>query len=867
MMRLAEAIRIPETGELLMSSSTVDPKTAFPFWQLPVATLLERLNSSSGGLNHAEAAARLAQFGPNLIHVEKKQALLLQFLAKFLNPLVIILLIASALSAFTGDAASFFIIGTIVVISVTLDFVQEYRAGRAAEGLRRSVALRGQVLRDGKTIEIPLEEMVPGDVTFLAAGDLVPCDGRVLEAKDFFVNEALLTGEPFPVEKAPGESPGEADILAARNVVLLGTSVISGTAKVLMCRTGQKTELGEISDTLVAKPPLTAFALGTRRFGLLIMRMTLLLVLFVLLVNAFFHRPWLESFLFAIALAVGLTPELLPMVVSVTLSRGAMRMAASKVIVKRLAAIQDLGSMDILCTDKTGTLTEARIHLERHIDPRGRDSERVLELAYCNSFFETGLKSPLDDAILEHREIDASGWHKIDEVPFDFERRRVSVLLDNGSNRLIIVKGAPEDILRFSVSYEADGATALSPLNKEARAAIDAQYEELSKKGFRVLGIATRQVGMDHAHAVVGDEAELVFAGFAAFLDPPKESAKAALAGLAADRVAVKIVTGDSELVTQYVCAKLDLPITGVLTGAEIQRMDDQALRARVEQVNLFCRVSPNQKNRVILALKGRGHVVGYLGDGINDAPSLHSADVGISVDSAVDVAKAAADMILLEHDLGVLHAGVLEGRRTFGNIMKYIMMGTSSNFGNMFSMAGASLFLPFLPMLPVQILLNNLLYDVSELPIPLDRVDDDYLSHPRHWDMNFIRNFMLTIGPVSSLFDFLTFYLMLTVFHAGEALFHTGWFIESMATQVLVIFIIRTRGNPFKSRPNPWLIVFALTVVAMAVLLPFTPVGIDLGFVAPPAFFFLLLTVILIAYLGAVEGVKRWFFRRHAVE
>ena len=842
-------------------------KTEPPFWQFSVAALMERLNSSPDGLSSVEAAARLIHFGPNLIHAERKRALLLQFLSKLRNPLVIILLTASALSAFTGDAISFFIISAIVLASVTLDFVQEHRAGQAAERLRQSVAVRGQVLREGKVSEIPLAEMVPGDVALLAAGNVIPCDGRVLEAKDFFVNQALLTGEPFPVEKAPGELPGEPDILAAGNTVLLGTSVISGTAKVLMCRTGQNTELGEIADTLLAKAPPTAFEQGTQRFGFLIMRMTVLLVLFVLLVNAFFHRPWLESFLFAVALAVGLTPELLPMVVSVTLSRGALRMAANKVIVKRLASIHNLGSMDVFCTDKTGTLTEARIHLERHMDPLGRESERVLKLAYFNSFFETGLKSPLDDAILEHQEIDVTGWRKIDEVPFDFERRRVSVLLENGTTRLLVVKGAPEDILRLSVSYEAGGEADLRSLDEAALGSVKAQFEGLSKEGFRVLGIASRQVGMDHSHAVVSDETELVFAGFAAFLDPPKESAKKALAALAADRVAVKVITGDNELVTQHICAQLDLPVTGVLTGAEIQQIGDQALSARVEQVNLFCRVTPAQKNRVILALKRRGHVVGYLGDGINDAPSLHSADVSISVDSAVDVAKAAADMILLERDLGVLHAGVIEGRRTFGNIMKYIAMGTSSNFGNMFSMAGASLFLPFLPMLPVQILLNNLLYDVSELPIPLDRVDDDYLSRPRHWDMKFIRNFMLLVGPVSSVFDFLLFYIMLAVFHAGEALFHTGWFIESMATQVLVIFIIRTRKNPFKSRPNPWLIACSLTVVAVAVLLPFTPAGVYLGFVAPPALFFFILILMLIAYLFAVEGMKQWFFRHFAAE
>jgi len=846
-----------------MPARSVDSEAAF--WKLALTELFGLLAASPQGLSGAEAAARLARFGPNLIHTDRKRALPLQFLLKFRNPLVIILLVASALSALTGDAASFFIITAMVLVSVILDFVQEYRAGQAAESLRQSVAVRAKVLRDGLPLEIPLAEMVPGDVALLAAGDLVPCDARVLEAKDFFVNEALLTGEPYPVEKAPGESPEEEAVLAARNTVLLGTSVISGSARVLMCRTGQSTELGAIADTLLAKAPPTAFEQGIYRFGLLIMRMTILLVLFVLLVNAFLHRPWLESFLFAVALAVGLTPELLPMVVSVTLSRGALRMAAKKVIVKRLAAIHNLGSMDVFCTDMTGTLTEARIRLERHLDPLGRESARVLELAYLNSFFETGLRSPLDDAILAHGEIDVRAWRKIDEVPFDFERRRVSVLVEEGASRLLVVKGAPEDILRLSVSYEAEGEGNARLMDEAARAGINAQFDALGREGFRVLGIASRRVGPDHPHAVVDDESELVFAGFAAFLDPPKESARAALAGLAADRVAVKVITGDNELVAQHVFAQLGVPVTGVLAGADIQQMSDEVLDARVEAVNLFCRVAPAQKSRVILALKRRGHVVGYLGDGINDAPSLHAADVGISVEGAVDVAKAAADMILLEQDLGVLHAGVLEGRRTFGNIMKYIMMGTSSSFGNMFSMAGASLFLPFLPMLPVQILLNNLLYDVSELPIPLDRVDDEDLSHPRHWNMKFISNFMLVIGPVSSVFDVLTFYIMLRVFGAGAALFHTGWFIESMATQVLVIFLIRTRRNPFRSRPNPWLVACSLAVVATAVILPFTPFGTHLGFVRPPALFFLILSALVLAYLLAVEGMKRWFYRRFA--
>ncbi|GJI90930.1 magnesium-translocating P-type ATPase [Duganella hordei] len=834
------------------------------FWRMPLADLLRQLGSGPDGLPGAVAAARLAQYGPNLPATEHAASLPRQFVAKFANPLVLILVVASALSALTGDTASFVLVGAIVVVSVSLDVAQEYRAGAAAARLRRSVEVRARVLRDGRPAQIPVAALVAGDVALLAAGDLVPCDGRVLEARDFFVNQALLTGEPYPVEKSAVELPGADDVLAAANTVLLGTSVISGSAKVLMCRSGRATAFGEVAGLLQARAPLTDFERGTRRFGLLILRLTVSLVLFVLLVNALFHRPLLESFLFAVALAVGLTPELLPMVVSVTLARGALRMAAAKVIVKRLASIQSLGSMDVLCTDKTGTLTEARIRLEQHLDAAGQDSAKVLELAYFNSYFETGLRSPLDEAILAHADIDVTPWRKVDEHAFDFERRRVSVLIDNGATRLLVVKGAPEDVLRLSVRYGADRDGAEHPLDAAARAAIEARYAALSQAGLRVLGIAWRRMATDHPDAVVGDESALVFAGFATFVDPAKLSARPALAALAAAGVAVKTVTGDNELVARHLFTQLGLPVQGVLAGADIEHLDDLALAARAETVNLFCRVTPVQKNRIIVALKRRGHVVGYLGDGINDAPALHSADVGISVDGAVDVARAAADMILLEHDLGVLHAGVLEGRRTFANIMKYIMMGTSSNFGNMFSMAGAALLLPFLPMLPAQILLNNLLYDVSELPIPLDRVDPDYLRRPQHWDMGFIRDFMLVMGPVSSVFDFLTFYLMLAVLGAGEALFRTGWFIESMASQVLVIFLIRTRGNPFSSRPHPALAAVSLAVVGAAALLPFSPLGTALGFVAPPPRFFLLLAVMLLAYLLAVEAVKRWFYRHY---
>jgi len=815
------------------------------------------------GLTQTDAAARLAQYGPNQVRPRREHPLALQFLMRFRNPLILVLLVASFVTALTGDATGAAIIGLIVMMSVTLDFMQEYRAGEAVDRLAQQVAVTATALRDGRSYEVPVAELVPGDVVRLSAGDLVPADGIVLEARDFFVNQAQLTGEPYPVEKRVlADSVPDGESLDAGNAVFMGSSVVSGSATARIDRTGPATELGKIATSLIRQPPPTAFERGTRHFGLLIMRLTFLLVLFTLLVNVAFHRPLLESFLFAVALAVGLTPELLPMVVSVTLARGALRMAAWRVIVKRPSAIQDMGAMDVLCTDKTGTLTEAKIRLERHVDAMGRESTRVLELAYLNSYFESGLKSPLDDAILQHSEIDISGWRKIDEVHFDFERRRVSVLVEREGERMLAVKGAPEDTLRLCTHFEGEaGIPAL--LDDASRVRIQAQYDALSQEGFRVLGIASRPVALDHPHAVVTDETELVFAGFAAFLDPPKASAGEALTALQAIGVAVKIVTGDNELVTRHVCARLGVAVTGVLLGADIQAMNDDALSVKAEEANLFCRVNPAQKNRILLALKARGHVVGYLGDGINDAPSLHTADVGISVDSAVDVARQAAAMILLEHDLKVLHEGILEGRRTFGNVMKYIMMATSSNFGNMFSMAAATLFLPFLPMLPMQILLNNLLYDVSELPLPLDNVDEEDLARPRRWDMAFIRNFMLTIGPISSLFDFLTFYLLMAVLNANEMLFHTGWFVESIATQVLVIFVIRTRRNPLRSRPHPWLTLTSLGVVAAAMLLPFTPVAVWLGFTPLPPLFFGLLAGLILSYLLLVEAGKRWFYKR----
>ena len=834
------------------------------FWQTPLDELERQLGASSNGLNSTEAAARLLRYGANTLDSRQKYSFLLKVLSRFRNPLVLILLVAAVISGFTGDVASLVIISTMVLLSVLLDSVQEYRAEQAAEQLKVSVALKEQVLRDGREITIRADQLVLGDVVLLAAGDMVPADGRLLEARDFFVNEGLLTGESYPTEKhVAAEGTANVDVAQAANAAFMGTSVVSGSAKLLLCATGNATQLGEISATLRHTPPPAALERGVYEFGILIVRLTVLLVLFVLLVNTFFHRPLLESFLFALALAVGLTPELLPMIVSVTLARGAMRMAKQKVIVKRLAAIHDLGSMDVLCTDKTGTLTEAKIALIRHITLSGADSERVLELAWLNSHFESGLRSPLDAAILEHASSIPAGWTKIDEVPFDFERRRVSVLLEHGGRRILVIKGAPEDVLKLSSRYELSGENDTQPFDAAALARANTQFQTLCEEGFRVLGIAWREEPASQTHVVVADEHDFVFAGYAAFLDPPKASAGQAIAALERSGVGIKIITGDNERVTQYVCTQLDIPIEGLLTGTELASLSEEALSARIEETNLFCRVNPSQKNRIILALKRRGHVVGYLGDGINDAPSLHTADVGISVDGAVDVAKDAADIILLEHDLEVVERGVREGRRTFGNIMKYIMMGTSSNFGNMFSMAGASLILPFLPMLPIQVLLNNFLYDLSEVPIPMDDVDDELLAQPRHWDIKFIRNFMLVLGSVSSIFDFLTFGLLLWVFNATETLFQTGWFMESLATQVLVIFVIRTRGSPLRSRPNPLLAGTSLIVAAVGVLLPYTAIGRWFGFVPLPLTFLAALGAMVVCYLVLAEGVKRWFYRR----
>ena len=826
-----------------------------PWWQTPPAP-----PDLQQGLSSAQVATLLEQWGPNRFVETRTLPVWLQFLGHFRNPLVLILLVASTLSALLGEFTNFFIINVIVLLSVTLDFAQEHRAQRAAEMLRQSIALSTRVLRDGREQPIPLTEIVPGDLVLLKAGDLVPADGIVIEARDCFVNQSVLTGESGPSEKrtqVPADTP---DIQSATHAMFMGSSVLSGSAKMLFVHTGAATEMGSIAGHLGQPATLTAFDIGTRRFNVLIMRLTMLMVLIVLLMSLLSHKPWAESFLFALALAVGLTPELLPMVVSVTLARGALRMAREKVIVKRQTAISDLGAMDVLCTDKTGTLTEAKISMQSHVDPMGIDSARVLELAYLNSWFESGLHNPIDVAILEHETIDTRDWRKIDEVPFDFERRRVSVLIEKNSARTLVVKGAPADVLRACLYYENADNTLL--LDDAGLATVRATCDALEDEGFRVLAIACKAVPPDYPHAVVDDESALVLVGFAAFLDPPKASAGDTLRSLTALGVSIKVLTGDSERVTQHIFHALQLPVEGVVLGADIEQLDDIALQVRAETANLFCRLNPSQKSRVIDALRERGHVVGYLGDGINDAPSLQAADVGLSVDTAVDIAKAAADIILLQKDLKVLQLAVLEGRRTVGNVMKYLKMGTSSNFGNMFSMAGAAMFLPFLPMKPVQILLNNILYDLSEVAIPFDAVDADELQRPLPLDITLVRDFMWVIGPVSSAFDVLTFWILLRLFDANEALFQTGWFIESLCTQVLVIFVIRTRGNPLRSRPHPLLIASSIAVVLLAIALPYTALGVYFGFTPPPASFFGVLGLLVISYLFVVEGIKQRFFR-----
>lgn len=826
------------------------------------------------GLTASEATLRLVRFGPNEPAAGKRTASVVQLLLLFANPLAIILLAASVISAALGEVLNATIIALMIVLSVALNFIQTYRSQRAVDRIRKEVAPTATVLRDGKWIEIPRREVVPGDVIKLAAGDLVPADADLFQARDLHVQQAALTGESLPVEKTAVDTQArQQPNTDETHKVFLGTSIVSGTGTAVVTATGKNTTFGDIATRLATKHPETEFERGTKQFGLLIMKTTILLVLFVLLVSVVLHHNFMESLLFAVALAVGLTPEFLPMITTVTLGQGAVHMARKKVIVKHLEAMQNFGSIDVLCSDKTGTLTSGEMALDRHVDPFGNDAERVFLLAYLNSLHETGVSNPLDvaikerqssnpldTAVLQHDHPDIHDYHKLDEIPFDFERRRVSIVVEHEGARLLITKGAPESVLPVCSGYELSGQE--NALDDQARSRSEATYRAFCAQGFRMLAVAYAKVPTKDVYSD-GDEKDLVLAGYLTFSDPPLESAKSSLLALRRDGIEVKILTGDNELVTKHICSQVGLDSERIILGDELDGMTDPALAHVVEQTSVFARVSPAQKNRIILALKNRSHVVGYLGDGINDAPSLHAADVGISVSTAVDVAKDAADFILQESSLEVLHAGIIEGRKSFGNVMKYLLMGTSSNFGNMFSMAVAAVFLPYLPMLPTQILLNNFLYDLAQVTIPTDKVDETFIHKPQRWNVKMIRDFMIYIGPLSSIYDFLTFFALLRLFHASEQFFHSGWFVESLATQTLVIFVIRTARNPFRSRPSLALTLTTISVVLFGTVLPFTSLGALMGFTPLPLGFLLFIAVATGTYLCLVEVVKRRLMRR----
>jgi Mg2+-importing ATPase len=836
------------------------------FWDRPLHELFELLPATPAGLTTEEARRRLRLYGPNTLVHESRFAALLSFFGFFRNPLVVILVIASGVSLALGEHVGGLIILAIVLFSVVLNFLMEFQARHAVEDIQKQIALTAAVVRDGREQELPTAELVPGDIVRLNAGDLVPADARLLEVKDLHVRESVLTGESLPVEKSVADLPKEKHGVAdASNSVFLGTAVQTGIGTAVIVCTGKDTACGEIANRLAMRPPETEFGRGIRHFGMMLTWVTMLLVLFVLLVNIIFHRPLLESFLFSVALAVGMTPEMMPMIITVTLAQGAKRMTKKKVLVKQLSAIEDFGSVDILCTDKTGTLTEGEIVLDRHVDFEGKDNADVLQLIYLNSHFEAGIKSPLDDAILKHEAPSIVGYDKVDEIPFDFNRKRLSVVVRYADEDLLITKGEAESVFAICETVTVDGVA--QSFDDSRRAEAEGTLKKLSADGFRVLGVATLKVQKQDAYAASAEHA-MTLVGFAAFLDPPKEGVLAVLKALKQNGISVVVMTGDNQYVTQKIAHDVGLDADRVLVGNQLDTMDDAAVAHQAENGAIFARVSPEQKNRVILALKARGHVVGYMGDGINDAPSLHTADVGISVMNGVSVAKDAAKIILLEKDLAVINEGVLEGRRSFANIMKYIIMGTSSNFGNMFSMAAASLFLPFLPMLPSQILLNNFLYDVSQVSIPTDNVDPAMVQKPKRWQIGFIRQFMAIIGPISSIYDFLTFGVLLWAFHAStnESLFHTGWFVESLATQTLVVFVIRTAANPLKSRPSRPLLISVLAIVAVATVLPYTPLGTLLRFTPLPLSLLAAIALLAVTYLFVVQAVKTWFYRRHAL-
>jgi Mg2+-importing ATPase len=841
--------------------------------RLPREELFRLLESRPEGLSGEEVEERRRRYGANEVAREKKRSLPARLWDNVKNPLVILLAVLGAISLATGDLRATAVIGAMVVLGVVLRFFQELRADNAAEKLRAMVKTTATVMHGGERHEIPLRELVPGDIVFLSAGDMVPADVRLLAAKDLFVNQAALTGESLPVEKSAAVPPDPPpNPIETGNIAFLGSNVESGTGTAAVVQTGAQTYFGSMAAGLTGAREETAFDRGINSFTGLMIQFMLVMVPAVFLFNGFSKGDWLEAFLFALAVAVGLTPEMLPMIVTVNLSQGALSMSAKKVVVKRLNAIQNFGAMDVLCTDKTGTLTQGRIILKRHLDVSGDENEEILHLGYLISYHQTGLKNLLDTAILEHAGIEEKAaalgaFGKVDEIPFDFHRKRMSVVLgDSAGRHLLLCKGAVEEVVGICDRVEVRGQ--VLPRLPEYDAKRQRLVDGLNGDGFRVVALAYKEYppGQTKREYKAEDEAGLILKGFLAFLDPPKETAAGAIARLRAWNVAVHILTGDNERVTLTICRQVGLPVDRSLPGPEIQRMADAELEQAAEGVTVFARLSPADKQRIIRALQAHGHVVGFLGDGINDAPALRAADVGISVDSAVDIAKEASDIILLETSLAVLEQGVAEGRRVFGNILKYIRMAASSNFGNMFSVLGASLFLPFLPMLPIQVLINNLLYDVSQTAIPTDGVDAEWLARPRKWEIGNLRRYILFIGPISSIFDYAAFWVLLSVFGAWDNpdLFHTGWFVESLFTQTLIIHVIRTNKIPFlQSRASGALIAASLIIIGIGAWLTVSPFAGTLGFVPLPPSYWPILAGMLAAYVVLTQIVKTWFIRR----
>ena len=837
------------------------PDETTNLWSAPEPDVARSLGVPDSGLTSTQAAAQLARFRPNRLRAEDRSGPVRLLARQFTNPIVLMLVGAAVLSGFLGDPADAIIISAIVLASGMLGFFQERGAANAVAGLLARVSLRTIVWRNGARADIPAEQVVPGDVVVLSAGSAVPGDARLLESQDLFVDESALTGETFPVEKAVGTLPADTPLARRTNTVWMGTHVVSGSARALVVRTGIASEFGNVSEHLRKRPPETDFEHGVRRFGYLLLQVTLLLVLGIFAANVFRHLPVLDSFLFALALAVGLTPQLLPAIISINLSHGARDMAKHQVIVKRLASIENLGSMNVLCSDKTGTLTQGIVHVKGAIDIDGAESPEVLQLAALNSCFETGFANPIDDAVRAIADDLVTGWTKLDEVPYDFLRKRLSIEAEKDGHVLMVTKGAVHAVLQTATSCRLpDGS--VCDLSQVAERIKD-RVAELAEQGLRTLGVASRSFDTP-VDITREDEHDMLFEGLVVLFDPPKEDASAAIGDLRRLGVQLKIITGDASAVARTLGGQMGLETPVVMGGPELGRLSDSALMSAARGVDIFAEIEPNQKERIIIALKKAGNVVGFIGDGINDAAALHAADVGISVDTAVDVAKEAAQIVLLSPGLDVLADGVKSGRTTFANTIKYVFMATSANFGNMFSMAGASLFLNFLPLLPSQILLTNLLTDFPEMTIASDRVDPELVETPRRWDVGFIRNFMLVFGTVSSVFDYATFGVLLLLLHASPAEFRTGWFVESVLSASMVVLVIRTRRSFVKSRPSWQLATATILVAAVTLALPYTPLGTLFKFVQLPWHFYPALAAILAAYVGAAELAKRAFYRFH---